>query len=104
MKKAKATIDFEVWNLDCPNCGADHKLDRKGVESEFLYCSECGEAFEPEVTGQEADLLEACEKMLSSINANCICEQLHNDDAELLSEIMADVYVAITKAKGRGGR
>lgn len=45
------------------------------------------------------DLLEVCEKVLSSINANCICEQLHNDDAELLSELMADVYRAITKAK-----
>lgn len=60
MKKAKATIDFEVWNLDCPNCGTNHKFDRKEVEGEFIYCSECGEAFEPEMTGQEADLLAAC--------------------------------------------
>ena len=47
------------------------------------------------------ELLEACEKVLHSINANCITEQLHSDDAELLSEIMADVYRAITKATGR---
>ncbi len=46
------------------------------------------------------ELLEACEKVLSSINTNCITEQLHIDDAELLSEIMADIYRAIDKAKG----
>ena len=46
------------------------------------------------------ELLKACEKVLSSINTNCITEQLHIDDAELLSEIMADIYRAIDKAKG----
>ena len=70
MKKAKATIDFEVWNLDCPNCGADHKFDRKEVESEFIYCSECGEAFEPVISGPEADLLEACKGAIAAMSQN----------------------------------
>jgi len=46
------------------------------------------------------ELLEACKKILGSINANCICEQLHKDDAELLSELMAQTYKAINKAEG----
>ena len=98
MKKAKATIDFEVWNLDCPNCGADHKLDRKEVESEFLYCSECGEAFEPVMSGLEAELLEALK----------IAEQWFSDfafDKEPYKERpAADLYTimqeAINKAEG----
>ena len=97
MKKAKATIDFEVWNLDCPNCGADHKFDRKEVESKFLYCSECSEAFEPEMTGQEAELLEALKGMIQWTNGTAM---YHLEDPEMLPVGFKKWEQLLNKAEG----
>ena len=98
MKKASAKIDFEVWNLDCPNCGADHKFDRKEVESEFLYCSECGEAFEPVMSGLEAELLEALKELKKQIFAHHKMN-VKKDFSLLLADAVASK--AIAKAEGK---
>lgn len=46
-------------------------------------------------------LLEACKAVIACVNSNNITEQIDKEDAEKLSNILADAYKAIAKAEGK---
>lgn len=45
------------------------------------------------------ELLEACKAVMACVNSNNITEQINNEDAEKLSNVLADVYKATAKAE-----
>ena len=47
------------------------------------------------------ELLEACRLVLACVNSNNITEQINNEDAEKLSNVLAGAYKAINKAEGK---
>lgn len=77
--------------MDCPHC-------KKEFEAQIQEIHSPEEA--REIKSQPA-LLEACKAVLACVNSNNITEQINNEDAEKLSNVLADIHRAISEAEGR---
>ena len=91
METVEATLYFDCWDAECPNCGMDHKFSGEEIDAgPAVLCSECGMNFH---VVQHPDLLKALTYVVNWIKESfCM--------GEYPTWINNDIDPLIRKAKG----
>lgn len=98
MKKSTATLVEEIWNVDCPECNADHKFGLDDARGGVVPCSECGCEFQIVKECIESELLAALKELKKQIFAHHKMN-VKKDYSLLVADAAASK--AINKAEGR---